>query len=118
MISATMNRRAFLGSLAAAPLIARTNPRDVRIESVAIEEESYTYRTPIKFGGTVVDKVTLLNVKVGVSGRDGRRVEGFGSMPLGNVWSYPSKTLTYDQTLKSMQDLSKEFRRIMADCKE
>ncbi len=118
MTLSTLNRRAFLGSLLAAPQIAKTNPRDVRIDSVSMEEESYTYRTPIKFGGTVVDRVTLLNVKVRVSGRDGRSVEGFGSMPLGNVWSYPSKTLTYDQTLKAMQDLSKEIRRIMADCKD
>jgi len=118
MTPALPNRRDFLGSLLAAPLIAKTNPRDVRIDSVSMEEESYTYRTPIKFGGTVVDRVTLLNVKVRVSGRDGRSVEGFGSMPLGNVWSYPSKTLSYDQTLKAMQDVSKEIRRIMADCKE
>ncbi|NWF86099.1 MAG: hypothetical protein HXY18_19995, partial [Bryobacteraceae bacterium] len=79
---------------------------------------SYTYRTPIKFGGTVVDRVTLINVKVRVSARGGRWAEGFGSMPLGNVWSYPSKTLTYEQTLGQMQALSKEFRGIMADCRE
>jgi L-alanine-DL-glutamate epimerase-like enolase superfamily enzyme len=99
-------------------MASKANPRDIRIDSVSIDEESYTYRTPIKFGGTVVDRVTLLNVKLQASGRDGRRVEGFGSMPLGNVWSYPSKTLTYDQTLKQMQDLAQEFRRIMADCRE
>ncbi|NWF85526.1 MAG: hypothetical protein HXY18_17055, partial [Bryobacteraceae bacterium] len=50
-----MNRRAFVGVLAAAPSVAKRNPRDIRIDSVAIDEESYTYRTPIKFGGTVVD---------------------------------------------------------------
>lgn len=113
-----VNRRAFIGALLAAPSVAKPNPRDIRIDSVAIEEESYTYRTPIKFGGTVVDRVTLLNVKVRVSDRGGRSAEGFGSMPLGNVWSYPSKTLTYEQTLGQMQALSKEFRRIMADCRE
>lgn len=113
-----MNRRAFVGALAAAPSVAKRNPRDIRIDSVAIDEESYTYRTPIKFGGTVVDRVTLLNVKVRVSDRGGRWAEGFGSMPLGNVWSYPSKTLTYEQTLGQMQALSKEFRGIMADCRE
>jgi L-alanine-DL-glutamate epimerase-like enolase superfamily enzyme len=113
-----LDRRTFLGSLLAAPQIARNNPRDIRINSVEMAEESYIYRTPIKFGGTVVDRVTLLNVKVRVSDRGGRAAEGFGSMPLGNVWSYPSKTLTYDQTLRAMQDLSREFRRIMADCRE
>lgn len=118
IIQARLDRRTFLGTLLAAPQIARTNAKDIRIDSVEIAEESYTYRTPIKFGGTVVDRVTLLNVKVRVSDRSGRTATGFGSMPLGNVWSYPSKTLSYDQTLKAMQDLAGEFRRIMADCKD
>lgn len=113
-----VNRRTFVGSILAAPSVVKQNPRDIRIDSVAIDEESYTYRTPIKFGGAVVDRVTLLNVHVRVSDRGGRSAEGFGSMPLGNVWSYPSKTLTYEQTLGQMQALSKEFRRIMADCRE
>lgn len=118
MTSPLVNRRAFLGAAFAAPSITKQNPRDIRIDAVGIVEESYTYRTPIKFGGTIVDRVTLLNVKVRVSDRGGRSAEGFGSMPLGNVWSYPSKTLTYEQTLGQMQALAKEFRRITADCRE
>lgn len=118
MSTSQLKRRGFLGALLAAPMASKANPRDIRIDSVSIDEESYTYRTPIKFGGTVVDRVTLLNVKLRVSSRGGRSAEGFGSMPLGNVWSYPSKTLTYDQTLKQMRDLAVEFRRITADCRE
>ena len=118
MTLSNLNRRSFLGSLLAAPQIAKTNPNDIRIDSVTMEEESYLYRTPIKFGGTVVDRVTLLNVHVTVQNRAGKTAQGFGSMPLGNVWSFPSKTLTYEQTLAAMQSLAKEIRRITASCSE
>lgn len=116
----TLSRRSFLFTAAAttwscgAPNVARTNPNDVRIDSVDIEEEFHLYRTPIKFGGTEVDRVTLLNVRIGISDRAGKSAEGFGSMPLGNVWSFPSKKLKYNDTLAAMQGLSKRIRAITA----
>ncbi len=113
-----LSRRSFVGALLAAPQIAKQNPLDMRIEQVATSEESYLYRTPIKFGGTVVDRVTLLNVKVQVRNRSGKTAEGFGSMPLGNVWSYPSKAMAYNQTLDAMKSLAARIRRITADCRE
>jgi len=114
----TLSRRSFVGALLAAPAVAKQNPLDVRIEEVTTSEESYLYRTPIKFGGTVVDRVTLLNVKVRVRNRGGKTAEGFGSMPLGNVWSYPSKTMKYEQTLGAMQSLAVKLRKITADCRD
>jgi L-alanine-DL-glutamate epimerase-like enolase superfamily enzyme len=111
-------RRVFLGALAAAPQILQPNPNDIRIEAVAIDEESYRYRTPYKFGGVEVDRVTLLNARVRVRNRAGRVAEGFGSMPLGNVWSFPSRTMPYDRTLGAMRELAKRLRSITADCKE
>jgi L-alanine-DL-glutamate epimerase-like enolase superfamily enzyme len=116
---ARVSRRAFLFSAAAAwscgaPNIARANPNDVRIEGVETEEEFYLYRTPIKFGGTVVDRVTLLNVRMRVRNRAGDMAEGFGSMPLGNVWSFPSRVLKYEETLAAMQTLAKRLEKITA----
>ena len=111
-------RRVFLGALAAAPAVLQPNQNDIRIDSVSIAEDSYRYRTPYKFGGVSVDRVTLLNVRIRVRSRAGRVVEGFGSMPLGNVWSFPSRTMPYDKTLGAMQELAKRVRTITADCKE
>jgi L-alanine-DL-glutamate epimerase-like enolase superfamily enzyme len=85
---------------------------DMRVLEVRTSYEDYPYRTPLKFGGTVVDKVTLLNVRVMVRGRAGQTAEGFGSMPLGNVWSFPSKQLTYDQTLAAMKSLAAKMAAI------
>jgi L-alanine-DL-glutamate epimerase-like enolase superfamily enzyme len=82
------------------------NSTGVRIRSVEIGFEDFLYRVPIKFGGRTLDRVTLLNVHCVVEGRDGRAATGFGSMPLGNVWSFPARSMTYDQTLQAMKDLA------------
>ena len=89
-------------------------PTDIRIEAVEYAYEDHQYRTPIKFGGVALDRVTLLNVDCAIS--DGHRTaRGFGSMPLGNVWSFPSRVLTYDETLAAMKALAERIAHITAD---
>ena len=85
--------------------VSRTT--DIRLLEVGTETESFAYRTPMKFGGRVVTDVVLLHVKAVVETRDGRRGEGFGSMPMGNVWAWPnqtgpSRTLSGDSALEAM----------------
>ena len=68
-----LSRRGFLGAAAAAvarpsfaagagPAVVVPHPTDVRVEEVRHRYEEFRYRTPIKFGGREVDRVTLLNV--------------------------------------------------------
>lgn len=82
---------------------------DITVADASFEYEDFHYRSPIKFGGVALDRVTLLNVSVTVEARDGATARGFGSMPLGNVWAYPSRNLTYDQTLGAMKELVTAF---------
>lgn len=89
--------------------------KDIAIGAVELEYEEYRYRTPIKFGGAAVDRATILSVRVGVSTRSGIRATGFGSMPLGNVWAFPSKALPYEQTLRGMTVLAERIRDITAN---
>jgi L-alanine-DL-glutamate epimerase-like enolase superfamily enzyme len=107
------NRREAIGLLAAAA-IAQTKPQGIRIDDVQIDFEDFKYRAPYKFGGVAVDRATVLNVHVTVRDKAGKVAKGFGSMPLGNVWSYPSRTLTYDQTLAAMRELAVKIRDITA----
>src|SRR4051812_4176988 len=79
---------------------------DIKVRDVSLGYEDYAYRTPIKFGGQVLDRVTLLNVTMTVETRAGGVATGFGSMPLGNVWAWPTRELTYDQTLGAMKQLA------------
>jgi len=60
-----------------------------------------------------LDRVTLLNVSIIVRSADGTRALGFGSMPMGNVWSFPSRTLSYAQTLKAMKQLAERIAEIV-----
>jgi L-alanine-DL-glutamate epimerase-like enolase superfamily enzyme len=84
----------------------------VRIREAAVSFEDFHYCAPMKFRASIVDRVTLLNVTVRVESNDGRNTAGFGSMTLGNVWSFPSATLGYDQTLDAMKRLAVKFARI------
>jgi L-alanine-DL-glutamate epimerase-like enolase superfamily enzyme len=88
---------------------------DIRVRELATQTEDFQYRTPIKFGGVALDRATILNVRVTVETRAGRVARGFGSMPLGNVWAFPSKHLTYDQTLGAMKAVVKEVAAITSD---
>ena len=117
---ASVSRRQFLTTAASAPFIlaAAGKPTDIRVEEIRVGYEDYLYRTPIKFGGTVLNKVTLLNVDCVVRNRSGKTAKGFGSMPLGNVWSYPSKTMTYEQTLGAMKALAERIAKITGGYKE
>jgi L-alanine-DL-glutamate epimerase-like enolase superfamily enzyme len=100
----------WLGRARRTPLTMK--PSDVRVRDLTVSYQDYGYRTPIKFGGVAVDKVTLLNVHVVVENRAGRTSSGFGSMPLGNLWSFPSRAMTYSQTLQAMKLLGQEIARI------
>lgn len=117
-----VGRREILRSAALLPLFhivgraAKTT--DIVIEAIDYSYQDYSYRTPIKFGGSIVDRVTLLNVRCTVRNRSGRRAKGFGSMPMGNVWSFPSRRLSYEETLGAMKALAGRVAQIARDYKE
>jgi len=79
-----------------------------KLREVRLGTESYQYRTPIKFGGQTLDRVTILNAWVSLEVL-GKTHIGFGSMPLGNVWAWPSRSLSYHETLAAMQDVARHF---------
>src|SRR5215472_12406007 len=99
-------------------LSAVTKKTDVRIEAISHSFEEYLYRTPNKFAGTVVDRATLMTVRCTVRTSAGRVAKGFGSMPLGNVWSFPSQKMPYAATLSAMQALAEEIGKITDNYKE
>ncbi len=89
-----------------------SKPTDIRIRDLRTSYEHYDYRTPIKFGGVAVSEVTVLNVECEVVSRDGRVARGFGSMPLANTWSFPSRELTFEQTHEAMKALSERLAQV------
>jgi L-alanine-DL-glutamate epimerase-like enolase superfamily enzyme len=97
---------------------ATSRETDIRIQDISYSYEDFLFRTPIKFGGVALDRATILNVECVVQTVSGRTAKGFGSMPLGNVWSFPSRVLSYDATLAAMKRLTEKITRITADYHE
>ena len=91
------------------------NAKHIQVVKLDHSYEDFSYRSPIKFGGVALDRVTLLNVECRVTDPSGRTSNGFGSMPLGNVWSFPSRRLSYDDTLNAMKTLAQRIHTALLD---
>jgi L-alanine-DL-glutamate epimerase-like enolase superfamily enzyme len=90
---------------------------DIRIADIKLTTEEFFYRTPIKFGGVALDRVTMLHATVTVESPTGKQANGRSSMPLGNVWAFPSRDLAYAQTLEAMQLVADEVRDVYLQSK-
>jgi len=110
-----IERRQFL-AIPALMLSARGT--DARIDELSTSFEDFKYRTPYKFGGKEVDRVTMLNVRCRVQSKSGKSAEGFASMPLGNVWSFPAPDVPYDTTLGAMKTLAGRIAGITRSYRE
>ena len=88
---------------------------DIRLLEATAQAERFAYRAPIKFGGRVVTDVSLLHVAAEVETRDGRRGRGLGSMPMGNVWAWPSQKVPADAALAAMIALGERLVREAGD---
>jgi L-alanine-DL-glutamate epimerase-like enolase superfamily enzyme len=98
--------------------VVAPKPTDIRIDEVVHDYEDHAYRTAYKFGGRVVDRTTLLNVHCRVTTRNRQTAWGFGSMTMGNVWAFPSATMTYDTTLDVMKSLASRIAQLAGGCRE
>lgn len=75
---------------------------DIRLVELRHETQEIDYRSAMKFGGRVVTGVVLFHVHATVETAAGQRGRGFGSMPMGNVWAWPSQVVDATQTLDAM----------------
>ncbi len=92
---------------------------DVCIKSVNCSFEPIPFRAPVKFGGRVVEKSFLINVDVTVETRDGKHHEaGFGSMPVGNIWAWPSDKVSAEQSEAAMKQFAEEVVELASICRE
>jgi L-alanine-DL-glutamate epimerase-like enolase superfamily enzyme len=118
----TFNRRHLLKAVSVSPvlfnIVKAAKPTNIRIEDINYSYQDYTFRVPIKFGGNVLNRATILNVNCVVRTNDGRIAKGFGSMPLSNLWAFPSHTMRYQTTLDAMRALAGRVAKITMGCKE
>lgn len=86
-------------------------PTDIQLKQFRVSRRRIDYRSPIKFGGRVVNDVLLLEVQVDVETVDGKRGTGYGAMPMGNVWAWPSQQMDTDATLAALVDMAERSVR-------
>ncbi len=81
---------------------------DVRIKEVSVAFEPVSYRAPLKFGGRVVEHASVINAQLTVETQNGKYAIGHGSMPVGNVWAWPSSVIDPADTERAMKAFAGE----------
>lgn len=87
-------------------------PTDIQVTSAELTLQSFPFRSPLKFGGRIMDSARLMNVQVTVETRSGKHATGFGSMPVGNIWAWPTDAVTPADTAAAMEDFAERVVRL------
>lgn len=91
-----------------------TKATDIAIEDVAVEFEPLPFRTPLKFGGRIMKDAILAHVTARGRTKSGKTGVGLGSMPLGNIWAWPSQQVEPPTAVDAMTRL---VQRIVDEAK-
>ncbi len=86
---------------------------DIRVTQAEVSFEDCPFRTPLKFGGRVMATSTLMNVEVIVENRVGQHATGFGSMPVGNIWAWPSSEIEPAQAETAMKAFAEKVIQLI-----
>jgi L-alanine-DL-glutamate epimerase-like enolase superfamily enzyme len=92
-----------------------TKPTDITILEARCSFHQVPFRSPLKFGGRVMDKGALINVEVRVESRKKRQEVGLGSMPVAPVWAWPSTAVSVEQAEEAMKRFAQEVIELAAD---
>ena len=101
-----LTRRFFMGALGPGLLLAQQRATDVRIDDITYNFEDYHLPDADQVRRHGGGSRHAAERQLRRPDRGGKSAKGFGSMPLGNVWSFPSKMLTYETTLDAMKVLA------------
>src|SRR5262249_46587484 len=88
---------------------------DVTILEARCFFEPIQFRSPLKFGGRVMDKGSLINVEVRVETRNKRQESGFGSMPVAPAWAWPSGTVPMEKAEEAMKQFASDIVELAVD---
>lgn len=75
-------------------------------------------RTPLKFGGVVMDAALYFMARVKVENRKGDVAEGVGGIFLADFWGWPTPNVPHDLREKAMQRLAEECVKRAAEVKD
>jgi len=91
---------------------------DIRILELEPHFTLEKYRTPLKFGGVVMDNVIYCHVRALVENRAGQRAEGWGAIFISDVWAWPTIAAGHTVGEQLMKDYAIEYCKLAADVDE
>jgi L-alanine-DL-glutamate epimerase-like enolase superfamily enzyme len=82
----------------------------VAVAEAESEKFHFNYRFPLKFGGRVVNDVTVFRAAITLEDKGKKKTaHGIGEMTMGTAWAWPSATLTPEQVLKTVVVLAERI---------
>ena len=81
---------------------------NIKLSVEGVTYESASFRTPLKFGASVVKDMIMPVVTIRLK-RGNREGLGVGAMPLGNAWAFPSAP--HERSLDAMRRLTERLAR-------
>lgn len=88
---------------------------DIRVQDAQVYLIDAVARTPLKFGGVVMDKVIYAQARVEVETRAGKRGAGWGGMFLSYMWAFPEDRVPPQQREAAMADLTRRYARLLVE---
>jgi L-alanine-DL-glutamate epimerase-like enolase superfamily enzyme len=79
-----------------------------RVVRASVSFENIRYRVPLRFGTGVIENIALATARVSLESPAGRRSGGLGQILLGELWSFPSKTVERSLREKAMRHVAEQ----------
>ncbi|MCD6359962.1 MAG: hypothetical protein J7M38_03795, partial [Armatimonadetes bacterium] len=90
-------------------------PSDIVVKETQIIYEPQQARTPLKFGGVVVEHVIFCRVRLTVENRRGDVADGWGGIFLMDFWGWPDASLSHEDKERAMAQVTESFTDAVAD---
>ncbi len=90
-------------------------PSDIKVKHAQTFYEPHRARTPLKFGGVVVESVLFCRVRLTVENRRGDVADGWGGIFLMDFWGWPDPALSHEDKQQAMQEVTEGFLQAVCD---
>ena len=90
-------------------------PSDIVVKEAQIIYEPQQARTPLKFGGVVVENLFFCKVRLTVENGQGKVADGWGGIFLMDFWGWPDPNLDHHAKADTMQRVTEGFVDAVCD---
>ena len=104
------NVREFGASSGRFHVVGSMSKSKISVVEAESEKFPFLYRFPLKFGGRVVNDVTVFRAVVTLEEQSGKKkAHGIGEMTMGTAWAWPTTALTPEMALRTIVVLAERI---------